>query len=677
MAGEGGEAPTSEASASAEEHQKRLQAARRVAAEARRGRPQLNGAQRSSKDNENFVSDFLAASRLHFIGSWKERYYALLDALPPPPPLPPVQPGESRTFLHIDMDCFFASVAARGRPELSGLPLAVSWSDSSHGSSEIASANYCARRAGVRNGMWLRRARELCPDLISMPYEFDAYAAAAEAMYKAVLDATPHVMGVSIDECYADVSGMGDPTAIASQLRACIFERTGCYASIGIGPSRLLARLATRLAKPDRGAGVASLTAQQAAPLLRDAELASFPGVGPALRAKLLALGAATGADLAALPPPRLAAAVGAASARRLSLLLAGRDATAWAPRPPRLSVGAQASWGVRFASDAQAAAFAARLAHEVAAKLRGARLTCLSLTLKLWRALGGAPAALSKGSLGHGACETLCRTASLRAPTASGAALAAELQAMLAALRVPPAELRGMGVSAARLGGEARAARRGGTPAARVARAPPRGEYSPSKLPRAWQPFAAPGRPPLPAAAPHAHASSCSPSPPASPRQLPSPSPPRPPSPHTPSPLPPPSPPASPLPSPFASPALSPAALLEELADSLRLHFIEALLSPAATAAEADGRFSSLRALLRESVALLAAAPPAAGSLAPRRAARALLLRARALGVSTLNLAAARVGEGGALALRSVAWLGACDEAAAACGLEGGGEGS
>ena len=67
------------------------------------------------------------------------------------------------------MDCFFASVATRQRPELDGLPVAVSWSDSSKGNAEIASANYAARRHGVRNGMWLRRARELCPGVYAVP----------------------------------------------------------------------------------------------------------------------------------------------------------------------------------------------------------------------------------------------------------------------------------------------------------------------------------------------------------------------------------------------------------------------------------------------------------------------------------------------------------------------------
>ena len=103
--------------------------------------------QRTSAENPNFVGDFFAASRLHFIGSWKMRFEDLLNTLPPPPPLPPAPAGGERTILHVDMDCFFASVAARNRPALQGLPLAVSWSDNEHGAAEIASANCLPHRA--------------------------------------------------------------------------------------------------------------------------------------------------------------------------------------------------------------------------------------------------------------------------------------------------------------------------------------------------------------------------------------------------------------------------------------------------------------------------------------------------------------------------------------------------
>ena len=148
--------------------------------------------------------------------------------------------------------------------------------------------------------MWVSEAKQRCPQLLILPYEFEAYASAAEDMYRAVLALTPHVMGISCDECYADATGCGEPAAMATQLRAAIARATGaprraslaalprrallaalacralppqhathgctchghcitrfprrgagCTASVGIGPNRLLARLATRHATPD------------------------------------------------------------------------------------------------------------------------------------------------------------------------------------------------------------------------------------------------------------------------------------------------------------------------------------------------------------------------------------------------------------------------------------------
>ena len=125
------------------------------------------------------------------------------------------------------MDCFFASVAARNRPALQGLPLAVSWSDNEHGAAEIASANYAARATGVHNGMWVSAAKQKCPQLLILPYEFEAYASTAEDMYRAVLALTPHVMGISCDECYADATGCGEPAAMAAELRTAIARATG------------------------------------------------------------------------------------------------------------------------------------------------------------------------------------------------------------------------------------------------------------------------------------------------------------------------------------------------------------------------------------------------------------------------------------------------------------------
>jgi len=154
--------------------QERMAAARRAITELRCAAPSLQQRQRTSKDNENYAKDFHGASRLHFIGTWKARFEAICETLPLPPPHPRVPAGE-RVVLHIDMDCFFASVAVALRPELAGLPLAVSWGEATSKRAEIASASYEARATGVKNGMRIPEALKFCPELLVTPYQFGDY----------------------------------------------------------------------------------------------------------------------------------------------------------------------------------------------------------------------------------------------------------------------------------------------------------------------------------------------------------------------------------------------------------------------------------------------------------------------------------------------------------------------
>ena len=443
--------------------------------------------QRTSAENPNFVADFLAASRLSFIGSWRARYEEMLSHLPPPPPLPAAPEG-GRTILHIDMDCFFASVAARGRPALQNVPLAVSWSDNERGAAEIASCNYLARAQGIRNGTWVSAAKQKCPDLIIMPYQFEDYASTAEEMYRCVFEATPHVMGVSVDECYADVTGCCDETSVEEfvwTLRAAIAKATGgCHASVGIGPNRLLARLATRHAKPN---GQHAITREQAAARLANEPVDSLPGVGHDKRQKLSDLGVETCAQLLALPAGTLRDRLGRKVAETLLASARGVDKRPWEPVALRKSVGAQASWGVRFNQPSEAEHFARQLCDEVATRMGQFRVRGRMLTLTLWRAVQGAPAALSKGSMGHGLCDKLSRSCALPSLTADGAVLAREALRVLGHLAVPPGELRGMGVQVSRLdnqpGGSAQAGGGARLPGM-LAAAPPARHFDPANLP-------------------------------------------------------------------------------------------------------------------------------------------------------------------------------------------------
>ena len=215
-----------------------------------------NGRVQSSRDvgAKKFVNRFFKASRLHFIGTWNERYSSLLETLPPPPAFPKYNDTD-RCVLHVDMDAFFASVATRERPQYKDLPVAVCWSTNSGNTgknSEISCANYKARSYGVKAGQWTTTAKEHCPELVFFPFEFEKYAQTALDMYQRLFALTPFVIGLSCDEAFVDITHLVNAEtdigtreqrirSIANTLRKDIFDVTkGCTVSIGASHSRLL-----------------------------------------------------------------------------------------------------------------------------------------------------------------------------------------------------------------------------------------------------------------------------------------------------------------------------------------------------------------------------------------------------------------------------------------------------
>ena len=465
MGGDPGDVPAARAAAEAAHRAVRsgergpgLTAAENVAIAARQSEPLLDMKQRTTHEDPNFMETFFRASRLHYIGTWKHRYEAFLEDLPPAPKLPAPRggPGGERVILHVDMDCFFASVAALGRPELAGLPVAVSWS--SAGGGELSSCNYLARATGCRAGMRIARAKEMCPNLIVMPYEFERYSAVAIDVYRLLHELSPHVMGVSVDEAYVDVTGLdGDPVQIAEDIRGRIVTKTGCAASVGVGPNRLIARLATKKAKPD---GAYHVPATSAASFLASLPIAELPGVGKGTLEKLRREGVGGGvdsmepscADVATAPLSVLQRALGPKAGAQLRDAAKGVDTRAWEARPPRKSVGAQVTWGVRFEEAAEAVAFVEKLCGEVGERMRRLKVKGRTLTLKILRAVANAPANYMKGSIGHGVCDSLTRSSTVSESVDDGVALAIEAVRLLADLNVPADQIRGVGVQVSKL---------------------------------------------------------------------------------------------------------------------------------------------------------------------------------------------------------------------------------
>ena len=147
------------------------------------------------------------------------------------------------------MDCFYAAVEERERPELRGCPLGVG---GSRGRGVLTTCNYEARKYGVRSAMPAFMALERCPQLVIVPTRFDLYRAESARVRAIFHEYTPLVEPLSLDEAYLDVSHLPRPaTQIAQEIRARIQAATGLTASAGIAPNKMLAKIASDLNKPD------------------------------------------------------------------------------------------------------------------------------------------------------------------------------------------------------------------------------------------------------------------------------------------------------------------------------------------------------------------------------------------------------------------------------------------
>jgi DNA polymerase-4 len=196
-----------------------------------------------------------------------------------------------RKIIHLDMDCFYAAVEMRERPELAGQPIAVG-------------CNYEARKFGVHSAMPGFQARERCPQLVFLPVRFDLYRAESTKIRQILLSYTPLVEPLSLDEAYLDVTGL-DRYAwdVAKEIRRRIFEETRLTASAGIASNKMLAKIASDWRKPN---GQFAITPDQTEAFIRDLPVRKIWGVGPKSAAKFEQQGIRTCGDLQKIGLPEL-----------------------------------------------------------------------------------------------------------------------------------------------------------------------------------------------------------------------------------------------------------------------------------------------------------------------------------------------------------------------------------
>ncbi len=252
------------------------------------------------------------------------------------------------SILHVDMDAFFASVEVLDDPTLAGLPVIVGGAGAR---GVVASCTYEARVFGVRSAMPSVRARQLCPQAVFLPGRHGRYAEISGQLHRILTDITPLVEPIGLDEAFLNVAGairmLGSPETIAQRLRGRVRSDLSLDCAVGIGRSKMIAKLASRAAKPRvsragllPGPGVVAIAPTTELAFLHGHQVEALWGVGPATATRLHELGVRTVGDLAAIPPETLVRRIGKASGLHLAALARGDDPSPVTPDRAAKSIG-------------------------------------------------------------------------------------------------------------------------------------------------------------------------------------------------------------------------------------------------------------------------------------------------------------------------------------------------
>lgn len=210
-----------------------------------------------------------------------------------------------RCIAHVDMDAFYVAVELQRRPELAGKPVVVAGTGPR---AVVTTASYEARKFGVFSATPAERARRLCPQAVFLPPDFELYRARSRDVF-AVLNAhVERVEAASLDEAYLDLTGLERPKAAARRIKNAVKEETGLTCSIGLGPSKLVAKVASDAEKPD---GFVVLSAAEARERFSGASPGLIPGIGPRTTERLRQGGITTLEQLRRVPVQQLIDAFG------------------------------------------------------------------------------------------------------------------------------------------------------------------------------------------------------------------------------------------------------------------------------------------------------------------------------------------------------------------------------
>ncbi|XP_068929105.1 DNA repair protein REV1 isoform X3 [Petaurus breviceps papuanus] len=320
--------------------------------------------------------------------------------------------------------------------------------DSVLSKAEIASCSYEARQVGIKNGMFFGQAKQLCPNLQAVPYDFHAYKEVARTMYETLASYTHNIEAVSCDEALVDITEILaetrlTPDEFANAIRTEIKDQTQCAASVGMGSNILLARMATRKAKPD---GQYHLKPEEVDDFIRGQLVTSLPGVGRTMESKLASLGIKTCGDLQYITMSKLQKEFGPKTGQMLYRFCRGLDDRPVRTEKERKSVSAEINYGIRFTQPKEAEAFLLSLSEEIQRRLEAAGMKGKRLTLKVMVRKAGAPVETAKFG-GHGICDNVARTVTLDQPTDSAKIIGKATLNMFHTMKLNISDMRGVGI--------------------------------------------------------------------------------------------------------------------------------------------------------------------------------------------------------------------------------------
>ncbi|AMD21060.1 HEL221Cp [Eremothecium sinecaudum] len=425
----------------------------------------------SCKD-PGFIESFFGNSRLHLLSTWKARLredYVLRYLRDGSSSIGPLE--HLRVF-HVDFDCFFAAVSAQKHGYDQSIPIAVS-----HGTnnSDVSSCNYVARKFGVRNGMWVSHAKELCPSLVCLPYAFDLYEAKSAQFYDVLRDnyAFDSVLPVSVDEAICVLGGeasVEECRLICSRLRRKIEEKTGVTVSFGCGSSMVLARLALKKAKPDGQVvccGDDELLSdgrevRSANSLLSDCKLRDLPGIGPSIAEKLVPSSDGHETSISEVRDrfslDELVLRLGPSTGAKVDNLLHGKDdleSLKMLENPmeyfARRSLSVEINWGIRFDTIHEIDLFIDRLVQYIVKKLNDLGMLASQVVLKIMRRKPHV-SQITEKYLGMGECDAYSRSSRLSVPTDHAGIIASEAKSSYRMIHCPPKDLRGIALQLMKL---------------------------------------------------------------------------------------------------------------------------------------------------------------------------------------------------------------------------------